>query len=289
MILINIPRIYFLLFLLLLGGCSTTHYSIDSYRHVSREISKNYGLSHVDLILAYDLAKLDDSGCIFSKEFGLFANESSGASAYLKKFKSHYKSPRYLSLEARVKIKKISNLLIKLQDKYKILSKGDFDKVAKLSKANLSKLDAKAELIKLDKIATYIPIMLPAYDPCFSSGYGNRKHPISNKYKMHCGIDLVAKERAPIYSAAYGKVHFVGKKAGYGTVVEIEHGSLFKTRYAHLKEALVKKGQKVIRGQAIGLQGCSGNATGDHLHFEVHMSKTHVNPYDFVGYNYECR
>lgn len=282
-------HIYFLLLFLLLDACSTTHYSIDSYKQVSKEISKTYNLSRADLVLSYDLARLDNSSCIFSKELGLFANEKAYAKGYLQRFKSHYRSPKYLSLEARGKIKKLSSLLIKLQGKYKVLSKRDFDKVKKLSKADLTKIDARGELIKLDRMTAHIPLMLPSYNPCFSSGYGNRKHPISKQYKMHCGVDLVAKEKAPIYAAAYGRVSFVGKRNGYGTVVEIEHGPLFKTRYAHLKDSLVRTGQKVIRGQAIGLQGCSGNAVGEHLHFEIHIAGTHVNPYDFIGYNYECR
>ena len=59
-------------------------------------------------------------------------------------------------------------------------------------------------------------------------------------------------------------------------------------KYTHLKKTFVKKGQKVIRSQAIALQGRSGNAHGDHLHFEIHIAGKHVNPYDFIGHNYEC-
>ena len=274
---------------LLLQACSTTsHYSIESYKKVRNELQKTYKLNRPDLVLSYDLARTNNTNCIFSKDFGLFANEKAYAQTYVQKFKSKYHSGVHLSKEAKLKIKKISDLLIKLQNKYKILTENNYHKVKKISSSDFSKVNSSKELAKLDQITSHIPLMLPSYNACFSSGYGIRKHPISKTSRMHCGIDLVAIQKAPIYASATGKVSFVGTQNGYGVVVEINHENNIKTKYAHLKQTFVKKGQKVIRGQAIAIQGRSGNAKKDHLHFEVHLAGKHINPYDFMGHNYKC-
>ncbi|MCP5375160.1 MAG: potassium-transporting ATPase subunit KdpA [Rickettsiaceae bacterium] len=183
---------------------------------------------------------------------------------------------------------KITTLLTKLQNKYKILTKKHYQNVKRIARTDFNKINSKAELTELDQITSNLPLMLPSYNSYISSNYGIRKHPGNKKYKMHCGIDLVANYHAPIYASATGKVSFVGHQNGYGTTVEISHENNIKTKYTHLKKTFVKKGQKVIRSQAIALQGRSGNAHGDHLHFEIHIAGKHVNPYDFIGHNYEC-
>lgn len=285
----SVRFILVLLFSLLLQACSTiSHYSIESYKKVRNELQKTYKLNRSDLVLSYDLAKINNTNCIFSKDFGLFANEKTYAQTYVQKFKSKYHYGANLSKEAKLKIKKISTLLIKLQHKYNILNRNNYHQVTKIARADFSKVNPSKELAKLDQIISHVPLMLPSYNPCLSSGYGIRKHPISKDTKMHCGIDLVAIQKAPIYSSANGKVSFVGSQNGYGSVVEINHGNNIKTKYAHLKKTFVRNGQKVVRGQAIAIQGKSGNAKGEHLHFEVHLAGKHINPYDFISHNYEC-
>ena len=280
-----------LLLTLFLQGCKVSHhYSIESYKKVSTELQKAYKLKRGGLILSYDLAYLDNTNCIFSRDLGLVANESGYASSYLKKFKSTPFSNSILLRESKIKIKKVSDLLISLHRKYKnkALSDKSYNKVKKLAEKDLTQVNAIEELAGLDSIASHIPLLLPAYNPCFASCYGNRKHPVTKKRKMHCGVDLVALKNAPIYASASGTVSFIGTQNGYGATIEINHGNNIKTKYAHLKKILVQKGQKVIRGQAIALQGASGNAKRDHLHFEIHLDRKHVNPYDFIGHNYEC-
>lgn len=223
-------------FSLLLQACSTTsNYSIDSYKKVSRQLQKSYKLNKPHLVLSYDLARVDNTSCIFSKDFGLFANEKLHAQTYLQKFKTKYHSTAHLSKEAKLKIKKITNLLIKLQKKHKLLNKNNYYKVTKIAKLNFNKINAGKELEKLDQIISHLPLMLPSYNPCISSRYGIRKHPINKKRKMHCGIDLVSTKKAPIYASANGKISFVGIQNGYRVVVEIQHGNNLKTKYAHLK------------------------------------------------------
>lgn len=279
---------FILILFFLLQACSTTKYSIDSYKKLTSDLQKTYKTKRADLILSYDLAEIDNTSCIFSKDLGLFANDKIYAQKYLQKFKEKYRSNTPFGKEANLKVQKITTLLTKLQNKYKILTKKHYQNVKRIAKADFNKIDSKAELDKLDQITSNLPLMLPSYNSYISSNYGMRKHPGNKKYKMHCGIDLVANYHAPIYASATGKVSFVGHQNGYGTTVEISHKNNIKTKYTHLKKAFVKKGQKVIRSQAIALQGRSGNAHGDHLHFEIHIAEKYVNPYDFIGHNYEC-
>lgn len=99
--------------------------------------------------------------------------------------------------------------------------------------------------------------------------------------KMHKGIDLYQKTGTTIKSAAAGEVIFSGKKNGYGNVIIIKHSNTLKTLYGHNQKNLVKVGDKVKEGQPIALLGSTGNATGPHLHFEILINESQVNP-EFV-------
>lgn len=116
----------------------------------------------------------------------------------------------------------------------------------------------------------------------FSSKFGKRFHPIDNKVKPHLGLDISAKKGTPIHAAAKGVVvSVVSSKYGYGNQVIIKHKYGFKTRYAHLHSAYVKKGQVVEKGKIIGFVGNSGKSTGYHLHFEILKNEKHIDPYPF--------
>lgn len=95
---------------------------------------------------------------------------------------------------------------------------------------------------------------------------------------MHKGIDLYNSPGTIIKSAADGEVIFAGKKNGYGNVVIIKHSQTFKTLYGHNQKNLVKVGDKVKTGQPIALLVSTGNASGPHLHFEVLINNSQVNP-----------
>jgi len=103
-----------------------------------------------------------------------------------------------------------------------------------------------------------------------ASGYGMRIHPIYKTRKMHYGMDFTAPTGTDVYSTGKGVIEKISKsKRGYGQNVMINHGYGFKTRYAHLSEISVKKGDKVMRGDVIGLVGSTGLSTAPHLHYEV--------------------
>lgn len=111
-----------------------------------------------------------------------------------------------------------------------------------------------------------------------SSGFGNRKDPFSKGKAFHAGIDFPAPSGTVVLSAGHGTVTFVGRKAGYGNVVEITHSGGHVTRYAHLSAFIAKEGQIVQSGTPIAKVGSTGRSTGPHLHFEVRRKEQAVDP-----------
>ena len=111
----------------------------------------------------------------------------------------------------------------------------------------------------------------------FSKG---RKHPILNKIRAHKGVDYAAPRGTPIKAAGDGKVILAGNKGGYGKTVIIQHGSRYRTLYAHMQgfAKQVRDGSTVKQGQVIGYIGTTGLSTGPHLHYEFQVNGTHVDP-----------
>lgn len=125
---------------------------------------------------------------------------------------------------------------------------------------------------------------IPAIKPCtgyIGSGFGMRIHPILHIRRMHDGVDIVTNRGTSVYAAGKGTVDYVGHRGGLGMAVEIDHGFGYRTIYAHLSKALVKKGQKVMRGDLIAKTGNTGLSSGPHLHYEVEHDGVKENPVDF--------
>ena len=120
-----------------------------------------------------------------------------------------------------------------------------------------------------------------------SSPFGYRIHPITGVYSLHKGTDMVSAKNTPILAANSGKVSkaYNYVNGGYGKYLIIDHGGGYVTLYAHCNEVLVKKGDVVTKGQQIAKVGTTGNSTGYHLHFEIRINNTAVDPMDyFPGY-----
>ena len=115
-----------------------------------------------------------------------------------------------------------------------------------------------------------------------SSGFGMRKHPISGSSKMHNGIDLPAPSGTPIKAADGGTVSYATTQGSYGKLVKITHSNGMETRYAHCSSIIVKKGQKVSKGETIAKVGSTGGSTGNHLHFEVRVGGKAKNPTNYI-------
>lgn len=130
-------------------------------------------------------------------------------------------------------------------------------------------------------LASHIPALSPM-DPStyrLSSAYGYRIHPVLGYRKLHTGMDFACPPGNPIYVSGDGTVVKVAhERGGYGNHVEVDHGFGYKTRYAHMSRIDVKLGQRVTRGDCLGLSGRSGLVSGPHLHYEVMYRKDYVNP-----------
>lgn len=139
-----------------------------------------------------------------------------------------------------------------------------------------------ARMAALEQGLDGIPQFEPASLKYISSGFGYRRDPFTGRGAMHKGLDFRGPAGAPIYAAAEGRVSFVGRRSGYGNVVEINHGNGLTTRYAHMSKFSAKVGQQVGAGDIIGAIGSTGRSTGPHLHFEVRIHGRAVNPRPFL-------
>jgi len=111
-----------------------------------------------------------------------------------------------------------------------------------------------------------------------SSSFGVRSDPMTGESRAHLGLDIAAPLGTPIYAAEDGIVSFAGVAGGYGRLIQIDHGEHVQTRYGHLLRILIRPGESVRRGETIGLVGSTGRSTGSHLHFEVRIGGTPVDP-----------
>lgn len=116
-----------------------------------------------------------------------------------------------------------------------------------------------------------------------SSRFGWRRDPITGVGRLHAGIDFPIRFGSPVMATAPGMVRVAGWVGGYGNLVEIEHAGGVRTRYGHLSRIDVVPSQHVEEGQVIGEVGSTGHSTGPHLHYEVRLAGSAVDPLTFVG------
>ncbi|MEM9435600.1 MAG: peptidoglycan DD-metalloendopeptidase family protein [Pseudomonadota bacterium] len=118
-----------------------------------------------------------------------------------------------------------------------------------------------------------------------TSGFGPRNHPILQRTVNHNGVDWAAPTGTPVKATAAGRVSVAGQGGGYGNVVYIEHNGGIESRYAHLDDFApgIRAGVDVLAGELIGYVGTTGRSTGPHLHFEIHVNGTPVDPLALGG------
>ena len=182
-------------------------------------------------------------------------------------------------------------------DRYAYLSKLSNAELLKTTSVQMDKLERRLnaqsisfrELLKLAKDKEKLLSSIPAIQPVRNkdlkkriSGFGFRIDPIYKTRQKHTGMDFTADKGADVYVTGDGVVEEIEqKKWGYGNSIIVNHGYGYKTRYAHLSAIKVRKGQKLKRGELIGLVGSTGKSTGPHLHYEVEVNGVKVNP---IGY-----
>jgi len=115
------------------------------------------------------------------------------------------------------------------------------------------------------------------------SSFGRRSDPFSGESAVHAGVDLSAAVGTPVKVTADGVVEIVTTSGRYGRLVVVDHGGGLQTFYGHLSHFLVVPGQEVRRGEVVALSGATGRVTGPHLHYEIRIHGTPVNPYAYLG------
>lgn len=128
-----------------------------------------------------------------------------------------------------------------------------------------------------------IPSIWPISGPV-TSNFGWRNSPWDGGGELHQGIDIANNLGMPVVAAADGEVTTSGWIEGYGNLVEINHGNGIATRYGHNSQLAVGTGQHVKKGQVISLVGSTGKSTGPHLHYEIRINGTAVNPFKYLVY-----
>jgi murein DD-endopeptidase MepM/ murein hydrolase activator NlpD len=172
-----------------------------------------------------------------------------------------------LSLDVKSELTNVSETLDNLVGRAR-LQKSSFDELANF-------LQEKAYL------RNHTPSIMPVQG-WLIRGFGYQIDPFTGQVKMHEGLDIAAPTGTPIVAPADGTVKYAGNKKDYGLSVEIDHGYGFITQYSHCQRIRVNSGMRIKRGDIIAYVGNTGRSTGPHLHYEVRVSYTAVNPMNYV-------
>jgi murein DD-endopeptidase MepM/ murein hydrolase activator NlpD len=164
----------------------------------------------------------------------------------------------------------------------KMFDTKEISKNVKYSMDSILELLGQAEKLNLETSFDWPVINERTF---ISSKYGWRTDPFTGNKRWHSGIDIAAGWNAPIVAASDGVIIHSGYRYGYGISIEIQHKNGLSTRYAHLKKAIIKKGDIVKKDQLIALMGSSGRSTGPHLHFEVLINGKKTDPTPYVKHD----
>ena len=165
------------------------------------------------------------------------------------------------------------------------------DKVEKLSQQLVIQSRSLDTLVKMaadkEKMLSAIPSIKPVREDMLHagldalSGFGWRVHPIHHVRRFHKGIDFSASSGTAIQATGDGVVEIASVNGGYGNCVIVNHGFGYQTLYGHMMRIDVKAGQKIKKGERLGVVGSTGSSTGPHCHYEVHFNGNIVDPLPF--------
>jgi murein DD-endopeptidase MepM/ murein hydrolase activator NlpD len=157
---------------------------------------------------------------------------------------------------------------------------------ARLAAGDAAALSSKVALLeaqfsrRTELIAT-TPTVWPVHG-VIHSGFGIRTDPFTGQPAYHEGVDISTPRSEPVLATADGVVERSGWAGEYGKAIEIVHGDRYETLYGHLEATLVREGQRVRRGDRVGLVGSTGRSTAPHLHYEVHVDGRAVDPLEYI-------
>jgi murein DD-endopeptidase MepM/ murein hydrolase activator NlpD len=134
-----------------------------------------------------------------------------------------------------------------------------------------------ADWLRLSQAPTLWPV-----EGRISGPFGKRIDPFNGEGAFHRGVDISSSYGHAVLATADGRVSYADYMRGYGRMIVIHHGHGITTRYGHLSGYAVVEGETVKRGDVIGYVGSSGRSTGPHLHYEVWLHETPVNPYKYL-------
>ncbi|MCU6711751.1 peptidoglycan DD-metalloendopeptidase family protein [Paenibacillus sp. J5C_2022] len=137
-------------------------------------------------------------------------------------------------------------------------------------------------LLKHQHTMRITPTIWPADSRKMTSQFGYRRDPISGRSSLHNGLDIGGRRGDPVYATADGTVTLSERSYPHGNNILIDHGKGIETRYLHLNARNVEVGDQVVKGQQIGELGNTGRSTGPHLHYEVIVNGSHVNPLPYI-------
>ena len=141
--------------------------------------------------------------------------------------------------------------------------------------------EIEGQFPKRSTIVSSTPTVQPVRG-AYMSGFGDREDPFTGESAVHLGLDIATNRGEPVSASAAGVVEKAEWSGDLGNMVEISHPSGYRTLYGHLEKVLVEPGQKVSRGEHVGLVGSTGRATGPHLHYEVRLGDRPVNPLEYI-------
>lgn len=139
----------------------------------------------------------------------------------------------------------------------------------------------EAQFARRQAVISSTPTVAPVRG-VWNSGFGSRRDPFTGSAAFHSGLDISTRRLEPVLATAGGVVSKSGWSGDYGKVVEISHATGYETVYGHLAQVLVREGQRVARGDRIGLVGSTGRSTSAHLHYEVRRGSHPVNPLEYI-------
>lgn len=140
----------------------------------------------------------------------------------------------------------------------------------------------EADVLQSSVLKEMLPNVNPVASAYRSSSYGWRIDPIRGSKAFHEGLDFPAASGTKIFAAGDGIVTASERTHDYGNLVKVNHGSGLETRYAHASKRLVKNGERVVKGQVIALVGSTGRSTGPHLHYEIRLNGSPLDPRKYI-------